>query len=310
MKSPFFEKRRGGRVGRPVSSRAADGLVKRLIVINGWVAIVILAAIFVFLALNSQRALGETGFLTMITGTQWFPTIDVPRFGFVPLIAGSALVTFTALFLSVPVSLAAAVYISEFAPGTVKEVAKAITEFMAAVPSVVYGFIGLAVVVPWVKETFELASGFSALSAGIVLAFMIAPTIVSISEDALHAVPDSLRQGSLALGNTRWQTTYKVVLPSASSGVLAAVMLGMGRAIGETMAVLMLTGNAAVIPGSVFDSVRTITGTIAAEMGNAVQGGLHQSALFNLGLVLFSMTFVINLIADLVLEKQRRRWQR
>ena len=310
MRLPFFEKRRGGRVGRPVSSRAADGLVKRLIVINGWVAIVILAAIFLFLALNSQRALGETGFLTMITGTQWFPTIDVPRFGFVPLVAGSALVTFTALFLSVPVSLAAAVYISEFAPGTVKEVAKAIIEFMAAVPSVVYGFIGLAVVVPWVKETFELASGFSALSAGIVLAFMIAPTIVSISEDALHAVPNSLRQGSLALGNTRWQTTYKVVLPSASSGVLAAVMLGMGRAIGETMAVLMLTGNAAVIPGSVFDSVRTITGTIAAEMGNAVQGGLHQSALFNLGLVLFSMTFVINLIADLVLEKQRRRWQR
>ena len=307
MRIPFLQ---GQRVGRPVSSRAADRLVRKVIALNGWAAIVILAAIFLFLALNSQRGLGEVGFFTLLTGTEWYPTIAVPRFGFLPLLAGSAAVTVTALVLSVPVSVAAALYISEFAHGTVKEVAKAIIEFMAAVPSVVYGFIGLAVVVPWVKETFEVASGLSALSAAIVLAFMIAPTIVSISEDALHAVPNSLRQGSLALGNTRWQTTYKVVLPSASSGVLAAVMLGMGRAIGETMAVLMLTGNAAVIPTSIFDSVRTITGTIAAEMGNVVQGGLHQSVLFNLGLVLFTITFLINLVADLVLEKQRKRWQR
>ncbi len=245
MRLPFLQ---GQRVGRPVSSRAADRLVRKVIALNGWAAIIILAAIFLFLALNSQRAFGEVGFFTMLTGAEWYPTITVPRFGFLPLLAGSTMVTVTALVLSVPVSIAAAVYISEFAHGTVKEVAKAIIEFMAAVPSVVYGFIGLAVVVPWVKDTFEVASGLSALSAAIVLGFMIAPTIVSISEDALHAVPNSLRQGSLALGNTRWQTTYKVVLPSASSGVLAAVMLGMGRAIGETMAVLMLTGNAAVIP--------------------------------------------------------------
>jgi phosphate transport system permease protein len=307
MRLPFLQ---GQRVGRPVSSRTADRLVRKVIAVNGWAAIIILTAIFAFLALNSQRGLGEVGFFTMLTGTEWYPTIAVPRFGFLPLLAGSAAVTVTALVLSVPVSVAAALYISEFAHGTVKEVAKAVIEFMAAVPSVVYGFIGLAVVVPWVKDTFEVASGLSALSAAIVLAFMIAPTIVSISEDALHAVPNSLRQGSLALGNTRWQTTYKVVLPSASSGVLAAVMLGMGRAIGETMAVLMLTGNAAVIPTSLFDSVRTITGTIAAEMGNVVQGGLHQSVLFNLGLVLFTITFLINLVADLVLEKQRKRWQR
>ncbi len=310
MRLPFFEKRSDDRVGRPVSSRAADGFVRKVIAANGWAAIVILAAIFLFLALNSQRAMGEAGLISMLTGTEWYPTIATPRFGFLPLLAGSAAVTVTALVLSVPVSLAGAVFISEFANGAVKEVSKAIIEFMAAVPSVVYGFIGLAVVVPWVKEVFSLSSGLSALSAAIVLGFMIAPTIVSISEDALHAVPNSLRQGSLALGNTRWQTTYKVVLPSASSGVFAGVMLGMGRAIGETMAVLMLTGNAAIMPTSPFDSVRTITGTIAAEMGNVVQGGLHQSVLFNLGLVLFSITFAINLVADLVLERQRKRWQR
>ncbi len=310
MRAPFIAKWRAGLLGRPVTSRAADGLVRKVIALNGWAAIFILAAIFLFLAINSNRALGEVGFVAMLTGREWYPTIAVPRFGFLPLLAGSAAVTVTALVLSVPVSVAAAVFISEFASGRVKEVAKAIIEFMAAVPSVVYGFVGLAVVAPWVQQTFSQPSGLSALTAAIVLAFMIAPTIVSISEDALHAVPNSLRQGSLALGNTRWQTTYKVVIPSASSGVLAAVMLGMGRAIGETMAVLMLTGNAAIIPTSLFDSVRTITGTIAAEMGNVVQGGLHQSVLFNLGLVLFTITFLINLVADLVLEKQRRRWQR
>lgn len=298
------------RLGRPVSSRAADGVVKRLISLSGLVAILVLAAIGVFLGLNAVRALQEVGFLTLTSGTEWYPTIGVPRFGFLPLLAGSAAVTFTALLFSVPVSVAAALFISEFANPHVKDVAKSIIEFMAAVPSVVYGLVGIAIVVPWVRDTFNLDSGLSALSAAIVLAFMIAPTIVSISEDALHAVPNDLRQGSLALGNTRWQTSYKVVLPSASSGILAAVMLGMGRAIGETMAVLMLTGNAARIPGSLFDSVRTITGTIAAEMGSVVQGGLHQSVLFTLGLVLFSITFMINLVADLVLEKQRKRWRR
>lgn len=307
MTAPSFERQR---VGRPVSSRAADAVVRRIIGINGWAAIIILAAIGIFLGVNAMRALNEVGFWKMISGFEWYPTIAVPRFGFVPLLLGSAAVTITALFLSMPVSLAAAVYISEFADRRLKEVAKSIIEFMAAVPSVVYGLIGIAVVAPWVRQTFALDSGLNALTAAVVLAFMIAPTIVSISEDALHAVPNELRQGSLALGNTRWQTTYKVVLPSASSGILAAVMLGMGRAIGETMAVLMLTGNSAAIPGSLFDSVRTLTGTIAAEMGNAVQGGLHQSVLFTLGLTLFAITFIINLVADLVLEKQRKRWRR
>jgi phosphate transport system permease protein len=181
---------------------------------------------------------------------------------------------------------------------------------MAAVPSVVYGFLGVAVLIPWVKTTFHLTSGMTALTGGLVLGIMSLPTVISISEDALHAVPDALRQGSLALGNTRWQTIYKVVVPSASSGIFAGVMLGLGRAIGETMAVLMLTGNAAIIPTNVFESVRTMTGTIAAEMGEVVFGGLHYSVLFSVGLVLFGITFAINLAADLVLERQRKRWRR
>jgi phosphate transport system permease protein len=186
---------------------------------------------------------------------------------------------------------------------------KSVVEFMAAVPSVVYGLIGVAVLIPLVKDTFGLSSGLTALTGGLVLGVMSIPTVVSISEDALHAVPEDLRQGSAALGNTRWQTTHKVTVPAASSGIFAASMLGLGRAIGETIAVLMLTGNAAVIPGSVFDSVRTMTGTIAAEMGEVVQGGLHYSVLFAVGLVLFTITFSINLAADLVLERQRKRWR-
>ncbi len=246
----------------------------------------------------------------MLTGTKWFPTGTPKIFGFLPLIIGSLMVTGVALVVFVPVGIGAAVYISEFSAGWLKEVTKTVIEFMAAVPSVVYGFLGVAVLIPWVKTAFGLTSGMTALTGGLVLGVMSLPTVISISEDALHAVPDALRQGSLALGNTRWQTAYKVVVPSASSGIFAGVMLGLGRAIGETMAVLMLTGNAAVIPTNIFESVRTMTGTIAAEMGEVVFGGLHYSVLFSVGLVLFGITFIINLAADLVLERQRKRWRR
>ena len=297
-------------LGRPAFRRAAEAAVALIIRLTGWVAIVVLAAIAVFLVYNSLKAIQTVGLVPMLTGTSWYPTSTPPQFGMLPLIAGSLLVTAIAVVLSVPVGVASAVYVSEFAPRWLKEPMKSVIEFMAAVPSVVYGLLGLAFVVPWVAKGFQLASGLSALAGGIVLSLMALPTIISISEDALHAVPDGLRQGSLALGNTRWQTTYKVTLPAASSGVFAAIMLGVGRAIGETMAVLMVTGNAAVIPTNVFDSVRTMTGTIATEMGEAVQGGEHFSVLFTIGLVLFTITFAINLAADVVLEKERQRWRR
>jgi len=290
--------------------RATEAVVRGIIHACGWMAIVILAAIALFLVYNAGRAITEVGLGTMLSGTQWYPTSDPGKFGMLPLVLGSLLVTGVALAVSVPIGVGAAVFISEFAGRRLREVMKSVIEFMAAVPSVVYGLIGVAALIPLVKDAFGLSSGLTALSGGIVLGVMAVPTIVSISEDALHAVPNDLRHGSAALGNTRWQTTFKVTLPSASSGIFAAVMLGLGRAIGETMAVLMLTGNAAVMPTSLFDSVRTMTGTIAAEMGEVVQGGLHYSVLFTVGLVLFAITFGINLAADLVLERQRRRWRR
>lgn len=300
----------GRRPGRTTTRRAAEAVVRAVIYACGWLAIIILGAIALFLIWNSGRAFEEAGLWTMLSNTAWYPTSDPGKFGMLPLILGSLFVTGVALAVSVPVGVAAAVFISEFSGRRVKDVMKSIIEFMAAVPSVVYGLIGVAVVIPAVKDAFALSSGMTALAGGIVLGIMALPTVISISEDALHAVPFDLRQGSAALGNTRWQTTYKVTIPAAGSGIFAAIMLGLGRAIGETMAVLMLTGNAAIMPTSALESVRTMTGTIAAEMGEVVQGGLHYSVLFAVGLVLFAITFTINLAADLVLERQRKRWRR
>jgi len=300
----------GRRLGRTTQRRAAEAVVRTLIHASGWIAIVILGAIALFLVVNSIRALVEVGLPTMLSGTRWYPTSDPGIFGMLPLVLGSLMVTGVGLLLCIPLGVATAVYVSEYTGGVLKDVFKSVVEFMAAVPSVVYGLIGVAVVIPFVKQAFGLDSGLTALAGGIVLGVMALPTVISISEDALHAVPESMRHASAALGNTRWQTTYKVTVPAASSGIFAAVMLGLGRAIGETIAILMLTGNAAVMPTSVFESVRTMTGTIAAEMGEVVQGGMHYSVLFTVGLVLFAITFTINLAADLVLERQRKRWRR
>lgn len=298
------------RRGRPGLARAADAVTRRLIALAGWVAIAILAAIFGFLVVNSMDALREVGLWRMITGSDWFPTSSPASFGFLPAESGSLWVTLVAFALAMPIGVGAAIYLSEFASRRVAEIAKPAVEFMAAVPSVVLGLIGLSYVVPQVKTMFGLDSGLTALAAGLLVGILTLPTVITISEDALHAVPSSLRQGSLALGNTRWQTTYKVTVPAASSGIFAAVMLGLGRAIGETMVVLMLAGNSGLIVTGAFMPARTLTGTIAQEMGEVVRGGLHFSVLFAMGLVLFAITFAINLVADLVLERQRRRWRR
>jgi len=297
------------RCARPARSRAADAVVRRIIWACGWLAIVILAAIFVFLVQNSWLAIQSVGLWNMITGQSWYPTYNPPSYGFVPAEVGSLWVTGVALLLVIPIGIPAAVYLSEFA-GRFKEVTKSVVEFMAAVPSVVLGLLGLAYLAPVIQSVFHLQSGLTALTAGLVVGVMALPTVISISEDALHSVPSELRQASLALGNTRWQTTYKVTVPSASSGIFAAVMLGLGRAIGETMVVLMLAGNSGLIITSPLQAARTLTGTIAQEMGEVVRGGQHYSVLFTMGLVLFAITFAINLAADVVLERQRRRWRR
>lgn len=291
-------------------SRGADSVLRGLVGVSGWTAIVILAAIFAFLLVNAVRAISKVGVVAMLTGTSWFPTSEPAQFGFVPAITGSLWVTLVALVVAMPIGVASAIYISEFARGHAKDIAKSLIEFMAAVPSVVLGLIGISLVAPKLQGWLHLESGLTAFAAGLVVGLMALPTVVSIAEDALHAVPADLRQGSAALGNTRWQTARKVVIPSAGSGIFAAVMLGMGRAIGETMVVLMLAGNSGLVVTQPFVAARTLTGTIAQEMGEVVQGGLHFSVLFTMGLVLFVVTFAINLAADVVLERQRKKWRR
>ncbi len=281
-----------------------------LVYICGWLAIVILAGIAAFLIQGGIRAISENGFIAMITGADWHPSSSDPVFGFLPSELGSVWVTLIALIASVPFGVLIAIYLSEFAGSKVRNVAKSIIEFMSAIPSVVLGLIGTVLLVSTVKNIFGLTSGLTGFTAGLMVGVLCLPTVVSISEDALHAVPHELRQGSYALGCSTWQTTYKIVVPAAASGIFAAVLLGMGRAIGETMVVLMLAGNSSALPDTAFTSMRTLTGTIAAEAGEVIQGGLHYSSLFAMGLVLFCITFLINLAAELVLQRQQAKWRR
>ncbi len=262
--------------------------------------------IFLFLAKEGLSVFKSVTPLNFLFGKSWYPISEPVQLGILPLIYGSLLVTLGAAIISIPIGVACAVYIAEIAPLKIKEILKAGIELLAAIPSVVLGFIGMVTLVPWVKTTFHLPTGLTALSGSIILAFMAMPTIVSIAEDALYSVPKSYKEGAFALGATHWQTIYRVLLPAASSGIVAAVMLGIGRVIGETMAVMMITGNAAVIPQSILVPVRTLTATIAAEMGEAVVGSEHYFALFAIGIVLFIMSFIINVTADLFLHKRNR----
>ena len=279
-------------------------IIEKLILLCGLTSILFVALIFVFLlkeGLAVFKAVTSVGFLF---GKSWYPISEPPQLGILPLILGSLLVTLGATVISVPIGAACAIYIAEIAPLKTKEILKAGIELLAAIPSVVLGFIGMVTLVPWVKTIFAIPTGLTALSGSIILAFMAMPTIVSIAEDALYSVPKSYKEGALALGATHWQSIYRVILPAASSGILAAVMLGIGRVIGETMAVMMITGNAAVIPQSFLQPVRTLTATIAAEMGEAVVGSEHYFALFAIGIVLFVLSFIINVTADLFLHKR------
>jgi phosphate transport system permease protein len=215
-------------------------------------------------------------------------------------------VTTLAMAIAVPFGLGAAIFVSEFCGPRVRETLKVVIELLAAIPSVVWGFIGISVMNPLLQEVFNAPIGLNVLNGALLLALMSVPIMVSIGEDALKAVPDSYREASLAMGATRWQTVYRVLLPAAKNGLLAAVLLGVGRAVGETMAVLMATGHAVNIPTSPFDPVRTLTATIAAELGEASVGSPHYQVLFVIGILLFSITFAVNLIADLVVKGSRK----
>ncbi|MBI4598546.1 MAG: phosphate ABC transporter permease subunit PstC [Candidatus Omnitrophica bacterium] len=285
---------------RPWQERVIEGLIH----LCGISSIVIVALIFLFLMKEGIALFRTESVAAFLAGDRWYPISDPPRFGILPLILGSCVVTVGAIALSVPFGIAAALLVSEIAKGWVKETLKAGIELLAAIPSVVLGFIGMALLAPVIKDVFHLPTGLTALTGSLTLALMAMPTIVSITEDALAAVPRGYREAALALGATRWQMMHRVLLPAARSGIFAATMLGIGRVIGETMAVMMVTGNAAVIPHTLLRPVRTMTATIAAEMGETVRGSEHYAALFAIGIVLFIISFIINVLADLFLHRE------
>lgn len=243
-----------------------------------------------------------------LTGKEWFPTAEpAAQYGVLALILGTLWVSFGAIAIALPLGLATAIFMAEIANNRVRNYLKPVIELLAGIPSVVYGFFGLVIIVPAIKDIFHLDVGETGLAGSIILGIMALPTIITISEDALRTVPRELKEASLALGASHWQTIRRVVVPYAASGITAAIILGIGRAVGETMAVLMVTGNAAVIPHSFFEPLRTIPATIAAELGEASYGGIHFQALFGLGCILFIITFLINLGFSFLGSKHKQK---
>jgi len=281
-----------------------EGAIEWTIRLCGVSAILFVFGIFFFVFREGAALLfGDLDLGKFFFTTEWYPTSQSNvRYGVLALIAGTFSVTVLAMLIAVPFGLGAAIFVSEFCGNRIKEVLKVVIELLAAIPSVVWGFIGISVMNPLIQEMFHVPIGLNVLNGALLLALMSVPIMVSIGEDALKAVPDSFREGALALGATRWQVIYRVLLPAAKNGLLAAVLLGVGRAVGETMAVLMATGHAVNIPDSPFDPVRTLTATIAAELGEASVGSAHYQVLFIIGILLFTITFVVNLVADLVVK--------
>jgi phosphate transport system permease protein len=285
-------------------------IITRLIRASGYSAILFIGLIFLFLLREGSPAILEVPLATL-AGTRWYPIEG--HFGLLPLIGGSLVVTLGAALIAVPLGLGTAVFISEIAPRWAREVLKPLVEVLAGLPSVMLGFVGIQVLAPFLRVALDLPTGLTALAGAVLLAGISLPTIVSVAEDALDAVPRSFREAGLALGATDWQTIWRVTLPAARSGVLTAIMLGLGRAIGETMTVMMVTGNAAVVPtglGALFAPARTMTATIAAEMGEVANGSIHYHVLFLIGILLFLISLAVNLIASSLVFRQRKRAER
>lgn len=285
-------------------------IITRLIRVSGYSAVIFVLLIFYFLTSAGLPTLGEVSFARLFS-QRWYPIEDY--FGILPLIGGSVIVTIGAMIIAVPIGIGTAVYIAEIAPRWMREILKPLVEVLAGIPSVVLGFLGIIVLSSFLREFFDLPTGLTAFTGSLLLGAISIPTIVSVAEDALDAVPKEYRDASLALGVTEWQTIWHVTLPAARSGVLTAVMLGIGRAIGETMTVMMVTGNAPVLPtslGSLFAPARTMTATIAAEMGEVATGSTHYHVLFFIGIVLFIISLIVNLTASAVVFRQRKRSER
>jgi phosphate transport system permease protein len=290
-------------------SAAVDAVMDTTIRLAGWSAIGFVFAIFYFVVREAAPLLaGDFEFAKMFGSTAWRPESVVrPQFGLIALLAGTASVTALAMLISLPTGIAAAIFVSEFCGPRTREVLKVVIELLAAIPSVVWGFIGYMVIAPLLVQVTDASVGVNVLNGGLILAFMSVPIVMSMGEDALKAVPDAFREGALALGASRWQTVYRVLLPAARNGLLAAALLGVGRAVGETMAVLMATGHSVRIPHSLFDPVRTLTATVAAELGETVSGGTHYRVLFLIGTLLMMISLVINVTADLIVRGTRRK---
>jgi phosphate transport system permease protein len=286
-----------------MSRHLKETIIKGIFAAFAFVSVLTLALIVVFLFREGIPVFKEVSVVNFLFGKEWYPTYDPPSYGIGSLIIGSAIVTLFSCLIAVPLGVLSAVYISEIAPASIKDITKAIIELLAGLPSVVLGFFGMVVVAPFLQDTFDLPTGLNIVNASVILAIMAIPTISSISEDALYAVPQEFKEASYALGATKYETIIKVIMPAALSGISTAVILGMARAIGETMVVLMVAGGAAAIPESIFESVRPMPASIAAEMGEAPFGSGHYHALFATGIVLFFLTLIFNLIADYISQK-------
>ncbi len=282
-----------------------EKIIDKIFFVTGFSCLFILFLIMIFLFREGIPILGEISISDFILGTDWYPTSETARFGISPLIISSVSVTLLASVIAIPFSLSIAIYLSEIAKPVVREVIKPVIEIIASIPSVIIGFFGMAVVAPFLQNHFDIDTGLNLFNASIMLAFMAIPTIASISEDALSSVPVSLKEASYALGANRWQTIFHITIPASLSGIWTGVILGISRVIGETMVVLMVSGGATLIPTSIFDPVRPLTSNIAAEMGEAAAGGTHYHALFAIGIILFIITFVFNLIADYFSNKYK-----
>lgn len=285
-------------------SRFGERLIEWTLAACGYASILVLAGIFALLLWQGAKAFREIPLWEFLTSTRWDPTSpEGARYGILSMVASTALVTLGAMAFTVPLGLGVAAYLSEFAPARVREVLKPAVEMLASIPSVVVGFIGIVVVGPTIAKLFGLPHGLTALNGAVLLTVMALPTAVSLSEDALRAVPRDYRLASLALGANPWETLVKVTIPSAAPGILAAMMLAMGRAIGETMTVLMACGNAPAFPSGFLSPVRTMTATIAIELGEVPHGTAHYFALFAVGLVLFVISFAVNWVADAFIRR-------
>ncbi|MEO0161440.1 MAG: phosphate ABC transporter permease subunit PstC [candidate division WOR-3 bacterium] len=291
-----------------LNRRMTEGTIKIVLFIIALSALVFLAGIVIVLISQGTPILKFVSLKDFLFGMEWYPTHEEPEFGILPMIYGSLIVTFGALILATPLGIMCALYIAEVAPKWLKETLKPIIELLAGVPSVIYGLFGALFIAPIIQRFFNLPTGFTALSAAIVLGIMILPTITSIVEDALTAIPKEYREAALALGATKWETMTKIVLPAASSGITTGIILGLGRAIGETMAVLMVAGGSANIAFSLLKPVRTMTATIAAEMAETVVGSEHYYALFGIAIVLFFMTMIFNIIAEQISHRFHKKF--